>query len=388
METLSGAGCGSKRLKEILSRCLLCGACGAVCANSVDTAAQVQAARYRGVRQRGGHVPSGWALSDWEPSTAAKIISKGGTLLQALSCKEIPEGSGLHLRFPLGFFTQRKTVPVVSPRSFLAQVPGEVLNAGGRRRVGLFVGCGANYLFPESAWALVRILNHLDVTVVVPTDQGCCGLAAATAGDDERARRLARQTIRAFEGAAVDRILTLCASCGSHLQGLEPLFDAADPWRKQVETLAATHKDAMAFLVEDLGFSLEGLQKRDSQGNEAACRVAYHDPCHLRISQGVTAAPRDLLGSTPGLKLLEAVHTPRCCGHGGGFNLTHLDLSMEILDERMGDFRSIGPDVIATGCTGCLLQIMEGVSRMGAAGEIRVCHPLVLVAQALAEGLS
>ena len=56
---------------------------------------------------------------------------------------------------------------------------------------------------------------------------------------------------------------------------------------------------------------------------------------------------------------------------------------MKILDRRMEDFEKVKPDIIVTGCTGCLLQLAEGISRRGLAGRIEVCHPLVLVEKAI-----
>jgi glycolate oxidase iron-sulfur subunit len=113
-------------------------------------------------------------------------------------------------------------------------------------------------------------------------------------------------------------------------------------------------------------------------------RVAYHDPCHLRIGQGITEAPRRLLEAFPNVEFIEAPHPGQCCGHGGDFNLSHFDLSVKILDRRMEDFLKVEPDAIVTGCTGCLLQFEEGVSRQRLTGRVRVCHPLVLIDRAVA----
>ena len=391
LEAMRCATHGSRRLKEILSRCLLCGACAEVCANGVDTVSILQAGRSRLFRSHGAFTAGDWiSRSEGEGALPDKVVSKGGTLLQALTCKHVPESSGLYLRFPLRFFTDRKTVPAISRVPFMRGLTSREATRGKKARVGLFVGCGTNYLFPEVAWALVSILRRLDVTVIVPTGQVCCGLPAFVSGNDGRAESLARKNIEAFEDAHVDAVVTVCASCGAHLQGLERFFGENSSWRVRAKALADKHKDAMAFLVEDVGVA---SLLRESHGDErerrarSVCLVAYHDPCHLRITQGVTDAPRAFLGMLPGVELVEAPHTGRCCGHGGGFNLSHFDISMKILDRRMKDFQSVGPDMIVTGCTGCLLQFIEGVSRMAPEGVIGVCHPLVLAQKALSNEL-
>ena len=138
--------------------------------------------------------------------------------------------------------------------------------------------------------------------------------------------------------------------------------------------------------MEDLDFGSflrkHAVMPQSRRGN--ALRVGYHEPCHLRIGQGITKAPRQILEALEGVALVEAFGSNQCCGHGGGFNLAHFDLSMQILDKRIGDLRKTSLEAIVTGCTGCLLQFTEGVSRANTLGRIEVCHPLVLVEKYLA----
>jgi glycolate oxidase iron-sulfur subunit len=246
-------------------------------------------------------------------------------------------------------------------------------------RIGFFVGCGANYLFPDAAWALVGILKRLGATLVVPEGQVCCGLPAYVAGDTRTAQKLARKNIEAFESLGVDAILSVCASCGSQLTSLPSLFPDDPEARDTASSIATKHTDAMAFLIDHLDIEeyLASLQPAEPK-ELTTLRVAYHDPCHLRIGQGITEAPRKLLEALPGVELLEPPHPGQCCGHGGDFNLSHFSLSMEILKRRVADLEKVQPDKIVTGCTGCLLQLLEGVSRSGLGGSVEVCHPLVL----------
>jgi len=386
LETMADAVGQSHRFEEILSRCLMCGACAKVCANSVETTSVIQKGRHRVFEQGKGLRASNLLVNGIrEEELPAKILSKGGALLQALFCKTIPESSGLHLRFPLRFFTQRQTMPPISWTSFMSKFQGKTVTGGGEKRVGFFVGCGANYLFPETAWSLVRILQKFGVTVVVPEDQVCCGLPAFVSGDTKKAQALAKRNLEAFKGLDLDAVVTVCASCGSHLEGLGTAFHGESPWQSRAKVLGGRHKDALAYLTQELGFTdyIKGQRSIKGEESEETIRVAYHDPCHLRIGQGITNVPRNLLGALPGVELAEAPHKDLCCGHGGDFNLSHFDLSMDILDRRMKDFEKVAPDVIVTGCTGCLIQFVEGVSRCGLAGTTQVLHPLVLAERAL-----
>ncbi len=378
----AGTAKWSERLEEILSRCLLCGACAQVCANRVDTTLIMQAGRQQ-LFKVGKRDESRSAVlkAVREGRLTARLLLKGGALLQALACKKIPETSGLHLRFPLSFFTGRNTVPPIAWTPFLHAFRSATSVKVKGPRVGFFVGCGANYLFPDAAWALARILRHTGAKLIVPQDQVCCGLPTYVSGDTGTAQKLAERNIEVFEAHDVDVILTVCASCGSHLKALASLFPDSSSRSDRAASIAEKHMDAMTFLVERLGLDeyLKALKQSESSQHTEPLRVAYHEPCHLRIGQGITHPPRELIETLPAVQLVETAHPEQCCGHGGEFNLSHFSLSMKILDRRMKDLEKVVPDVLVTGCTGCLIQFAEGVSRSSLAGKTEVCHPLVLL---------
>jgi len=99
--------------------------------------------------------------------------------------------------------------------------------------------------------------------------------------------------------------------------------------------------------------------------------VTYHDPCHLRRKLGIFKEPRDLLISTPGLEYVEMREANRCCGQGGGFNLANYDLSLKILDRKIQAVEETGADFVTTTCSGCLLQLMDGLHQAGLKKEVR-----------------
>jgi glycolate oxidase iron-sulfur subunit len=376
----------SRRFEEILSRCLLCGACAEVCASKVQTNRIMQAGRRRVFeRENKNQAESALLQAVREGRLSAKVLLKGGALLQALACRNIPESSGLHLRFPLSYFTERRTVPPIALKPFMETFRSASSVDTNGPRIGFFAGCGANYLFPHVARALVAILKRLGATLVVPQNQVCCGLPAYVAGDNKTAQKLARKNIEAFEPLEVDAVLSVCASCGSHLKALPSLFPDDPESRDAASSIAAKHTDAMAFLIDHLGFEtyLKTLQPNEAPTETGPVRVAYHDPCHLRIGQGITEAPRRLLQALPGVTLIESPHPGQCCGHGGDFNLSHFSLSREILKRRMADLEKVQPDEIVTGCTGCLLQLREGVCRSGLGESVKVRHPLVLAQEVI-----
>jgi glycolate oxidase iron-sulfur subunit len=325
------------------------------------------------------------------------ILIKGGSLLKKLFCKNVPASSGLHLRFPFSYFVQRSVIPQIASTPFLKGCPPKNKRAGGNIRIGFFVGCGTNYLYPDIGYAVLEILNKAGISPCIPEYQGCCGLMAYTTGDQKEAIALAKHTIDLFSDKDLDYIITTCAGCGAHLKAFPELFDT-ETERRQAEGFSKKVMDATSFLIdvmeyeklaqstgyrpqEDKGTSrlmLQGGPPPQKISKDPPIRVVYHEPCHLRIKQKVTDASPRFLRTIPSIEIATLPTPHQCCGHGGTFNLSNFSLSMEILDRKMSEIAQVNPDKIVTGCTGCLLQFQEGVRRIKTEKTIEVLHPLVL----------
>jgi len=98
--------------------------------------------------------------------------------------------------------------------------------------------------------------------------------------------------------------------------------------------------------------------------------VAFHDPCHAKRKLNISNEPRKLLGSIPGLSLVEP-EEQHCCGHGGLFHLSHSDLSQKILEHPLNELARSEATVITTSCMACLMQFKLGVQRTGRKIQVR-----------------
>src|SRR5271169_5690532 len=94
---------------------------------------------------------------------------------------------------------------------------------GAGKRVGLFVTCLVDLMRPSVGFAAVKLVEDAGCTVVVPS-QTCCGQPAYNMGDRGTAKKIARQTIAAFEGC--DYVVAPSGSCAGMLAKHYPeLFD-------------------------------------------------------------------------------------------------------------------------------------------------------------------
>jgi glycolate oxidase iron-sulfur subunit len=78
----------------------------------------------------------------------------------------------------------------------------------------------------------------------------------------------------------------------------------------------------------------------------------------------------------------EVVESPRpdsCCGSAGVYNVVQNEISMKVLDEKMGYVASVKPEIIATANVGCMLQFRVGVQRSKM--QVRVAHVVELLDQ-------
>jgi glycolate oxidase iron-sulfur subunit len=346
----------TRKYRQVITSCLLCGSCTQSCPNQVDTAAVVQAARAELVAEK----KIGWfkrfvlrrILPSWRLLPA---LLRGARRSRALWAKKIPEDSGLYIRFS---GKPRRRIPPIA-KKFLQDrdvrgTPRKPPGAG--LKVAVFVGCVSNYLRPRAAEATVRVLEKLGADVWVPSDQGCCGLPSFGVGEMESARKLARRNLEALMpagGPVPDVVTTPCASCAAMLGKHVPELLPDDPRAREL----ADRVVPFSRLAVRLGGDAAALDTAPGP------RLCFHDPCHLSRTFGEKDAPRKLLTSLSGAAFVEMDHPCKCCGHGGSFNVAHYDLSRAISRQKVESVLASGADLLVTECSGCLIQLAEAVGR-------------------------
>ncbi len=363
-----GDGEFNKRFGKVLFQCLLCGTCAENCPNKVPADDIIRDARSLLAVEEGLSLPKRTIFKYLLDSRhLMPLLIKGAASFQGLFLQQIPEESGLRLRFPVPGIDERRLIPPLAFDSFLDLHHGWVRAENETKRVGLFVGCVSNYLFPRVAKAALDLFLRQGISVYIPRQQYCCGLPAFGSGDEEVPRSLARKNIEAFREEGVDAVIAPCASCASMLKLDYPaLFDAADPYRATAVEFAGKVMDSSKFIEPFLART-----KPKTGENGHRIRVTYHDPCHLRRKLGIFREPRSLLKNSPGVEYVEMSEANRCCGQGGSFNIANYDLSLKILDKKIEAVEETGADVIATACSGCLLQLMDGLHQRGLRKEVK-----------------
>jgi glycolate oxidase iron-sulfur subunit len=112
-------------------------------------------------------------------------------------------------------------------------------------------------------------------------------------------------------------------------------------------------------------------------GGDVGLRVAYDPPCHLLHAQRIEQPPLSLLRSINGLEIVQHRDAAMCCGSAGSYSLTEVELSRDVLHQKITALRAVAPDVVATGNPGCIMQIGAGLAAAGY--DTPVVHPIEIL---------
>jgi Fe-S oxidoreductase len=212
--------------------------------------------------------------------------------------------------------------------------------------------------------AAVRLLTRAGVALEFPPEQSCCGLPVEMMGEPEAAREVAARNVRALGPAAGDVVLTLCASCASHLTHAYPRLLADDPaLARRAEAFAAKVMPFSRFAVEVLNLPAEAFQP-------GGPKATYHAPCHLCRGLGVRQAPKELI-LRGGFDLRPAAEEETCCGFGGTYSGKFPQVSAQILARKLADAEATGAEVLVTECPGCVMQLRGGARQQGLPLQVR-----------------
>lgn len=239
--------------------------------------------------------------------------------------------------------------------------------------VAFFPGCKYSYEpeLQKIARANLELLLKcgVDIGILGAMDM-CCAGRAHQMGFFADFNNRAESNIKAFKAAGIKTIVTPCSDCYHSFKRL----------------YAALGMDIEVLHV------VEYLEKLINEGKikftkTVPMTVTYHDPCHLgRLGEpyipwngkegkilnqvhvyeppkprytgayGIYDAPRNVIKSIPGVKLVEMERIREyswCCGAGGGVSETKPEFSKWTASERITEANCTGAEALVTACPWC-----------------------------------
>jgi Fe-S oxidoreductase len=355
----------SPKLREVIYNCQMCGACDISCKYAMDMEVLDPMAEIRAELVKHGNTHP-------ELNKMAANLNQGGSMVLNAGVRRGEWAKDLGIKD----YTQGKS---------------EIIYHAGCRT------CYDHSLWPI-AQKTIKLMQKAGIDVGVAFDELCCGGRAYQMGYQEEALHQARRNMERFKQAGVKTLVTGCAECYFSFKVLYDQFGL----KGDLKILHTS--EYFNQLVKD------GKLKPVKAVNQT---VTYHDPCHLgrqgepyihwvgkrvpgqliifdppkefrRGSKGIYDAPRDLLQSIPGLKLVEMARHKEfawCCGSGGGVKETNPDFAKWTANERVREARETGAAALVSGCPGCESLLGAALSENGAA--IRVYDIVEILAQSV-----
>ncbi|MFZ7102147.1 MAG: (Fe-S)-binding protein [Peptococcaceae bacterium] len=347
----------NKRVEEIFNQCLLCEACAKVCPSKIPVGEIFATARSIVNSERG--LPLKKKLILW----AFRDLNRTGKLAGffALPAKLVTKENetGLKPAAVLNKFLPLAELPKFGGQTFLDRFAGVHKPQGeAKGRIGYFTGCMTNLVYQKTGEAVLNYMLKCGYEVVIPQDQGCCGLPAFASGELNKAREQVNKNGEAFSKARVDLVIADCASCVSM-------------WEEHSNAV-----DRKIKVREVMGFLDSKDLLPDSLEVPEDTRWGYHAPCHTRGDEISRKAPRKLLKNNSQGRYIELDHEEKCCGGGGSFGYLNPELMLDIQKEKVAELKDKEVNVLVTTCPSCRLYLSSGIA--GHDHKCVVCHPLEL----------
>ena len=183
-------------------------------------------------------------------------------------------------------------------------------------KIGLFIPCYVDAVYPEAGIATYKLLKHLGLEVEYPERQTCCGQPMANAGFEDMATPLARKFNDLF--SPYDYVVMPSASCAAFVRNFHPrLLKGED----HVCTVPERAMDIVEFLHDVI--------KVKSLPGDFPHIVSVHNSCHGVREIGLSAPSErhlppynkiiDLLQLKQGITIRQPERPDECCGFGGMF---------------------------------------------------------------------
>ena len=224
-------------------------------------------------------------------------------------------------------------------------------------KVGLFIPCYVNAVYPEVGVASYKLLKHLGVDVDYPLDQTCCGQPMANAGFEDKAADMALRMDNLFK--QYDYVVGPSASCVSFVKDNHPRILEKH-----------NHKCMNSEKIYEICEFIHDVVKPKSIGSVFPHKVSVHNSCHgvreLKLSSPSErnieqySKLKELLSMVKGIEVFEPKRIDECCGFGGMFAIEEPEVSAQMGHDKVMDHMSTGAEYITGADSSCLMH-MQGV---------------------------
>ena len=242
-------------------------------------------------------------------------------------------------------------------------------------KIGLFIPCYVDALYPEVGIATYKLLTSLGLEVFYPEKQTCCGQPMGNAGFQGLADNLAESFDELFKD--YDYVVAPSASCAAYVKLFHPnILD---------------HECQAAKKTMDVVEFLHDVLQVKSLPGRFPHKVSIHNSCHGVRELGLSSPSeknisrfskiRDLLQLVEGISIYEPERVDECCGFGGMFSIEEPDVSIRMGTDKIKRHMATGAEYITGPDSSCLMH-MQGIAKKQNMG-IKFIHVVEILAAGL-----
>jgi len=245
-------------------------------------------------------------------------------------------------------------------------------------KIGLFVPCYVDALYPEVGASTYGLLRHYGLSVDYPERQTCCGQPQGNAGFERMAEELAVRFEDNF--SHFDYIVAPSASCAAYVKCFHPHI-----------LEGAHHPCTTTNRIMDVVEFLHDVVKVKEVPGRFHHRVSLHNSCHGVRELGLSTPTermdeprinkmRDLLQLVEGIDVVEPERPDECCGFGGMFSIEEPDVSTRMGLDKLRRHEETGAQYVTGPDSSCLMHLAGIARRQGS--KMRFMHIVEILTSA------
>ncbi len=246
-------------------------------------------------------------------------------------------------------------------------------------KIGLFIPCFMNELYPEASMDTLKILESFGLDVHYPLEQTCCGQPMANTGCAHESAILAKRFIEIFKH--YDYIVAPSGSCVSMVRHHYAQFVS------EMEGFNHVQKNTYE-LIE----FIHDVIKPDHLNVNFPHKVGIHNSCHGHRELGLSSMSerhtptfskiKDILDLVSNISFSTLERNDECCGFGGTFAVSEEAMSIAMGRARIEDHIQAGSEYITGVDMSCLMHMQGLIDRE------KLPIKTIYIAQILAKGLA
>ncbi|ADY51682.1 protein of unknown function DUF224 cysteine-rich region domain protein [Pseudopedobacter saltans DSM 12145] len=235
-------------------------------------------------------------------------------------------------------------------------------------KVGLFIPCYIDQLYPKVGIATYQLLKKLGCDVDYPQNQTCCGQPMANSGFSHLNSGCDQNFVNNF--SEYDYIVGPSGSCVLHIK--DHLQDQNNPEK-------AIH---IRKHIYELTEFLTDILKVGNLNSKFPYKVGLHNSCHGQRGLGLSSMSErnlptfskveDLLNQVEGLSLSRPKRNDECCGFGGTFCVFEEAVSVKMGKDRVAEHEDNDVDYITGADVSCLMHLEGILKRKGS--KVKTIH--------------